>query len=54
MNHPGYSTIKDMEEYNFGKRLNGLNSSWKPGNGQTWHSYHDNIDYTDSAAWAKW
>ncbi len=54
MNHPGYSTLKDMEEYNFGKRLNGLNSSWKPTSGQTWHSYHDNIDYTDSQAWAGW
>ncbi|GIP52815.1 hypothetical protein J42TS3_18500 [Paenibacillus vini] len=53
MNHPGYATIKDMEEYGYGAR-NGIGSSWAPGNGQTWHSFHDMINYKDSSAWSKW
>ncbi|WP_410771428.1 carbohydrate binding domain-containing protein [Fontibacillus sp. BL9] len=53
MNHPGYATLKDMEEYNFGAR-NGIGYNWTPGNGQTWHSYHDMINYNDSSAWSKW
>ncbi|MNB73583.1 Alpha-amylase precursor [compost metagenome] len=54
MNHAGYSTIKDMEQYGYGTRLNGMTSSWVPGSGQTWHSFNDNIDYNDATSWAKW
>ncbi|MFD3261218.1 carbohydrate binding domain-containing protein [Paenibacillus lentus] len=53
LNHPGYSTLKDMEEYGFGAR-NGIGASWTPGSGQNWHSYHDMIDYNNSSAWSSW
>ncbi|GIP09891.1 hypothetical protein J1TS5_20610 [Paenibacillus macerans] len=52
MNHPGYNTLKDMEEYGFGSKTVG--ADWAPGNGQTWHSYHDYINYNDASAWSKW
>jgi glycosidase/chitodextrinase len=53
MNHAGYGTVKDMEQYGFGAR-NGLTNSWKPSSGQTWHSYHGLIDYTNAGAWSGW
>ncbi|GIP60471.1 carbohydrate binding domain-containing protein [Paenibacillus woosongensis] len=53
LNHPGYSTLKDMEEYGFGAR-NGIGAGWTPGSGQTWHSFHDQIDYNNASAWAGW
>ena len=53
MNHPGYATVRDMEDYNFASR-NGLGSTWTPSGGQTWHSYHSQINYNDSAAWSRW
>ncbi|UOE92155.1 carbohydrate binding domain-containing protein [Alkalihalobacillus sp. LMS39] len=52
MNHPGYNTLKDMEQYGFGTQQ--LNSSWTPGQGQTWHSHHEQIDYNNSNAWRNW
>lgn len=55
LNHAGYNTIKDMQDYGFGTLLNGLNSSWAPGSGENWHSYHNKIDYTSSVSdWARW
>lgn len=55
LNHAGYNTLKDMVEYNFGKAKSGsLNVGWTPGAGQTWHSYHDTIDYTDITSWNNW
>lgn len=53
MNHAGYNTLVDMQEYSFGK-LNGIDGSWQPSNGQNFHSFHDKIDYKDEAMWAKW
>lgn len=53
MNHAGYNTLKDMEQYGFGA-MNGITSSWTPGSGQNWHSHHNYIDYTNAGAWAKW
>ncbi|WP_425464217.1 carbohydrate binding domain-containing protein [Paenibacillus lentus] len=53
LNHPGYSTLQDMEDYNFGAR-NGIGASWTPGSGQNWHSFHDFIDYNNSSAWSSW
>ncbi|GIO40641.1 carbohydrate binding domain-containing protein [Paenibacillus apis] len=53
MNHAGYGTLKDMEEYGFGAR-NGIGADWTPVSGQTWHSYHDYINYNDSSAWSSW
>lgn len=52
MNHAGYATLKDMEQYNFGART--INSSWTPSSGQTWHTYNDFVDFTNSTAWAGW
>ncbi|HOF01004.1 MAG TPA: chitobiase/beta-hexosaminidase C-terminal domain-containing protein [Spirochaetota bacterium] len=55
LNHAGYNTLKDMVEYGFGKAKSGsLDVNWTPAGGQTWHSYHDNIDYSDVASWNKW
>ncbi|MCX7921257.1 MAG: alpha-amylase family glycosyl hydrolase, partial [Clostridia bacterium] len=56
MNHAGYNTIKDMNEFGFGKwKSTPLSNSWAPGSGQNWHSYHDSIDYSNGATeWAKW
>lgn len=46
INHTGYATMHDMEEFGYGN----LSSDWKgwsPGDGETWHSYHEKfIDYT--------
>ncbi|GIO87860.1 hypothetical protein J25TS5_47920 [Paenibacillus faecis] len=53
LNHPGYGTLKDMEEYGFGARSN-IGAGWTPGSGQTWHSFHDNVNYNDASAWAAW
>ncbi|MNW40554.1 Alpha-amylase precursor [compost metagenome] len=52
LNHPGYATMKDMEDYNFGSKS--ISSSWTPGNGQTWHGYHDSMNYTNASAWTNW
>ena len=56
LNHPGYNSIYDMAEYNFGT----LNSNWK----QVYYnwgsinqsSYHGVIKYNDGQAsdWARW
>lgn len=57
MNHAGYNTLKDMEQYGFGAYTSAISSSWTPGSGQTWHSHHSSIDYSSSSAaagWAKW
>lgn len=52
MNHPGYNTIKDMHEYNFGE-VN-VPENWTPQNGQTWHDVHDYINYDNADAWKNW
>ncbi|WP_207634108.1 carbohydrate binding domain-containing protein [Halalkalibacter urbisdiaboli] len=52
MNHPGYNTLMDMENYNFGNP--GLDANWTPSNGETWHEHHDYINYDDSSAWSNW
>ncbi|MBM7557750.1 alpha-amylase family glycosyl hydrolase [Halanaerobacter jeridensis] len=56
MNHPGYNTIKDMNQYNFGGWKNkALNDDWSPTKKENWHSYHKSIDYAGSAEqWANW
>ncbi|MGL1888478.1 MAG: starch-binding protein [Reichenbachiella sp.] len=55
MNHVGYNTLQDMEEYGFGC----ADSSWKgwrPSNGETWASIHDLfIDYSSNCQdWSNW
>ena len=64
MNHTGYATLADMQEYQFGalylkgdeitKTLGQRWTDWKPGAGQSWHSFNDYINFSDKAAWEKW
>lgn len=62
MNHAGYATLGDMQEFNFGatqdfgkplSEVMGVDkwTDWKPGAGENWHSFNSFIDYSD-AAWA--
>lgn len=64
MNHTGYATLADMQQYQFGalylkgdelkKTLGEHWTDWKPGPGQSWHSFNDYINFSDTAAWEKW
>ncbi|EMR2428011.1 alpha-amylase, partial [Klebsiella pneumoniae] len=64
MNHAGYATLADMQEFQFGslylqgdelkKTLGERWTDWKPGAGQTWHSFNDYINFSDKAGWEKW
>ncbi|MGL6316784.1 alpha-amylase [Vibrio sp. WXL103] len=64
MNHTGYATLADMQEFGFGqlylddqeaKKILGDNwTDWQPGPGQSWHSFNDYIKYNDAKAWDKW
>ena len=64
MNHTGYATLADMQEYQFGalylsgdelkKTLGERWTDWKPAAGQSWHSFNDYINFSDKAAWEKW
>ena len=64
MNHTGYATLADMQEFKFGslylqgdelkKTLGEHWTNWKPGPGQTWHSFNDYINFSDKAGWEKW
>lgn len=64
MNHTGYATLADMQEYQFGalylkgdeltKTLGKHWTDWTPGPGQSWHSFNDYINFSDSTAWQNW
>ncbi len=64
MNHTGYATLADMQEYQFGalyvqgeerkKVLGERWTDWRPGPGQSWHSFNDFINFSDKAAWENW
>lgn len=64
MNHTGYATLADMQQFQFGalylqgsdieKTLGKSWTDWTPGPGQTWHSFNDYINFSDGAAWEKW
>lgn len=64
MNHTGYATLADMQEFQFGalylsgdelkKTLGERWSDWKPAAGQTWHSFNDYINFSDKTGWEKW
>lgn len=55
MNHAGYNSIKDMNEYNFGTLLDGWQDAYYRTSGINNATYHGVIDYTNSAAdWARW
>ena len=53
MNHSGYNTVKDMEEYNFGTLLSGASDFKYKLNGVSEVNSH--IDFKSSAAdWGRW
>ncbi|MDU7403667.1 MAG: alpha-amylase [Citrobacter portucalensis] len=64
MNHTGYATLADMQEYQFGalylsgdelkNTLGERWTDWKPAAGQSWHSFNDYINFSDKAGWEKW
>lgn len=51
MNHAGYNTLRDMEEYNFGGLKNGY-ESWKYKLTDV-GGFHNYVDY-NSSNWSKW
>lgn len=64
MNHTGYATLADMQEFNFGRfylkseeisSVLGKNwTDWQPKQGQNWHSFNDFIHFSDEKAWENW
>ena len=63
LNHVGYATLADMQEFKFGALKNpdtaeqflGKNwTDWTPKKGQTWHDFNRSIDYTNAKAWQQW
>ncbi|WP_029589880.1 alpha-amylase [Franconibacter pulveris] len=64
MNHTGYATLADMQEFQFGalylkddeikKTLGDRWTDWRPGPGQSWHSFNDYINFNDGPAWENW
>ena len=60
LNHPGYSTLADMQAYKFGALRDGMGrflpadwSTWRPESFENLHAYHNLIDY-QSPAWDSW
>ncbi|MFO7527784.1 MAG: alpha-amylase [Marinobacter sp.] len=60
MNHPGYSTLQDMQEFDFGSLFEGFEkhlpdqwSHWQPESWENLHAYHAFIDY-DHPDWRRW
>lgn len=55
LNHTGYNTARDMEEFNFGCITNGWRG-WRPSAGQDWSGIHNFIDYTSTCTngWGNW
>ncbi len=60
MNHPGYNTIYDMYEYNYGAFKSGYGDNYAWDAYYSWKNnanYHASIDYNSSSAaagWARW
>ena len=64
MNHTGYATLADMQEFQFGalylkgdeikNTLGERWTDWRPGPGQSWHSFNDYINFSDKAGWENW
>lgn len=64
MNHTGYATLADMQQYQFGalwlqgderKKILGERwTDWRPAAGQSWHSFNDYINFSDKNAWENW
>jgi alpha-amylase len=60
MNHPGYSSLQDMQTFNFGALHSGFEKhlpehwgDWRPESWENHHAYHAFIDY-DHADWRNW
>ncbi|KGQ70313.1 alpha-amylase [Chelonobacter oris] len=64
MNHTGYATLADMQQYQFGSlylkgdeiaQTLGKNwTDWQPKQGQNWHSFNDYINFSDKQGWQNW
>ncbi len=55
LNHPGYNTMYDMNEYNFGTLKSGWQDVYYNYASPNQDSYHGKIDYNgDSNAWGRW
>lgn len=64
MNHTGYATLADMQEFKFGgfylkpeemkTELGEKWTNWTPKSGQNWHSFNDFIKFGDAKAWQSW
>lgn len=60
MNHPGYSTLQDMQAFGFGGLFDGFEQylperwgDWQPASWENLHAYHALIDY-DHPDWSHW
>lgn len=60
LNHPGYSTLADMQALGFGALRGGMQqylpprwSDWQPESFENLHAYHNLIDYQHDA-WRQW
>lgn len=60
MNHPGYSTLADMQAFNFGGLRDGMAqylperwSDWQPEPYENLHAYHNLVDY-QHPDWVRW
>ncbi|WP_273204089.1 alpha-amylase [Marinobacter subterrani] len=60
MNHPGYSTLQDMQTFGFGSLFEGFEQylpeqwgHWQPESWENLHAYHAFIDY-DHPDWSLW
>ncbi len=55
LNHPGYNTMYDMNEYNFGTLKGGWQDVYYNYGSPNQDSYHGKIDYNgDANAWGRW
>lgn len=55
LNHPGYNTIYDMNEYNFGTLKSGWQDKYYNFDAINQTNYHSVIDYnSDPNAWLRW
>lgn len=52
-NHPGYATMQDIAEY-LPTVIDPAWRDWRPGPGETWHSYNDLLIDYDHPDWGNW
>jgi alpha-amylase len=60
LNHPGYSTLADMQQFGFGGLRDGMAqylpaqwTQWQPESFESLHAYHNLLDY-QHPDWANW